>query len=30
MKQLVSGFHALDIKVLARAGYLYPFSKGRV
>lgn len=27
MKQLVSGFHALDIKVLARRGYLYPFSK---
>lgn len=27
MKQLVSGFHAFDIKVLARAGYLYPFSQ---
>lgn len=27
MKQLVIDFHALDIKVLARAGYLYPFSQ---
>lgn len=26
MKQLVSGFHALDIKILARGGYLAPFS----
>lgn len=27
MKQLVNEFHALDIKELARKGYLYPFSK---
>ena len=27
MKQLVSDFHALDIKHLARGGYLDPFSK---
>lgn len=27
MKQLVSGFHAFDIKVLARGKYLSPFSK---
>lgn len=26
MKQLVSGFHALDIKVLARGGFLTPFA----
>lgn len=27
MKQLVSGFHAFDIKELSRGGYLTPFSK---